>query len=246
MTVGLVGCANNDGAVENRYSNQSQPMGYYSNENHRTGGNANVYNDNDGPLVEIMDRTFGNTGVQNRQPRSRALQSNERTGNNGNPENPSKPLAKYDKNFFQRDNRFSRSDANYHGHLDDNTRQPKSSYYTAYEGDLAEKIGDVTASVNNVEDVRSVVYGSDVLIAVDLADYSQEVETKVAIREAVDPYLRGRSCTVVTDEGTFSRIRNIDNDLRDGGPREQIDMDVKNMFQGLKARIYNRGRNTNQ
>ncbi|EIJ79017.1 spore cortex protein CoxA [Bacillus methanolicus PB1] len=239
LTTGLTGCGNDDeAAVQNRYSNRGQAMGYYSNENHEQGnGNVNILNDNDGPITEMMDHTFGAEGREARRERNKMLQVKDE---NGNPQNPSAPLANYDRNFFQRDNRFSRSDANYHGHLDDNTRQPSSSYYTAYEGELADKIGDVTASVRNVEDVRSVAYGSDVLIAVDLTDYSKEEETKRNIREAVQPYLKGRSCTVVTDEGTFSRIRNIDNDLRDGGPREYIDMDMKNMMRSLKNRFQDR------
>ncbi|AIE60879.1 YhcN/YlaJ family sporulation lipoprotein [Bacillus methanolicus] len=238
LTTGLTGCGNNDkAALQDRYTNQVQPMGYYSNENHERGnGNVKILNDNDGPITEMMDHTFGAEGRNARREQIRMLQVKDE---NGNPPNPSAPLANYDRNFFERDNRFSRSDANYHGHLDDNTRQPSSSYYTAYEGKLAEKIGDVTASVRNVEDVRSVVYGSDVLIAVDLTDYSKEEETKRKIRQAVQPYLKGRSCTVVTDEGTFSRIRNIDNDLRDGGPREHIDIDIKNMFRSMKNRFQN-------
>lgn len=235
MTVGLVGCGYNDGANQNRNATETQPMGYYSNENTRTGGNATILNDNDGPLVEIMDRNFLDEYGRDRQERSRLLQVKDE---NGNPGNPSKPLAKYDKNFYQKDNRFSRGDANYHGHLDDNTRQAKSSYYTAYEGDLAEKIGEVAASVNNVEDVRAVVYGSDVLVAVDLTDDRREIDTIVEIREKVQPYLRGRTCTVVADEGTFSRVRNLDNDMRDGGPREHISLDVKGMFQNLKNQVY--------
>ncbi|MDE3839748.1 spore cortex protein CoxA [Bacillus methanolicus] len=239
LATGITGCGNDDeAAVQDRNSDRGQPMGYYSNENHERGnGNVNILNDNDGPITEMMDHTFGAEDRDARRERMRMLQVKDE---NGNPQNRSAPLANYDRNFFQRDNRFSRSDANYHGHLDDNTRQPNSSYYTAYEGELADKIGDVTASVRNVEDVRSVVYGSDVLIAVDLTDYSKEEVTKRNIRKAVQPYLKGRSCTVVTDEGTFSRIRNIDNDLRDGGPREQIDIDIKNMLRSMKNRFQDR------
>jgi spore cortex protein len=235
LTTGLIGCGNNDeAAVQDRYSDRGQPMGYYSNENHeRRNGNVNILSDNDGPVTEMMDHTLGDEGRNARRERNRTLQIKDE---NGNPQNPSVPLANEDRNFFQRDNRFSRSDANYHGHLDDNTRQPNSSYYTAYEGQLADRIGDATARVNNVEDVRSVVYGSDVLIAVDLTDYRKEEKTKRDIERAVKPYLKGRSCTVVTDEGMFSRIRNIDNDLRDGGPREQIDTDLKNMFRSIRNR----------
>lgn len=233
MSMGLTGCGTNDEtAVQDRNNEQVQPMGYYSNENHgNRGGNARVEDgtDNDGPLTEMMDHTFGGEGRNNGNNRNNrnALQVRDEGNNTGN---PTVPLADRDRNFFQKDNRFSHSDANYHGHLDDNTRKAKSSYYQAYEGELAEKIGDVTASVPNVEDVRSVTYGSNVLIAVDLTDYSKEEETKADIHEAVQPYLRGRSAKVVTDEGTFSRLRNIDNNLRDGGPREQIDWDLKNLF----------------
>ncbi|MFE8703476.1 YhcN/YlaJ family sporulation lipoprotein [Cytobacillus sp. FJAT-54145] len=226
-TIGLVGCGTNEEATQDGNASQAQPIGYYSNENHQNGGNANIYNENDGPLTEIMDHSFGVEGQQARNRNSRILNMRDE---DGNPGNPSKPLADYDKNWFEKDNRFSHGDANYHGHLDDNTRQPKSSYYTAYEGDLAIKIGDVVGSVQNVEDVRSVVYGSNVLIAVDLENEGKELETKNRIREAVQPYLHGRSVQVETDEGTFSRIRNIDNDLRDGGPREQITLDLNNLF----------------
>lgn len=237
MTLGLAGCGtNNDAAVQDRYTQKTQPFGYYSNENHQGNGNARILDDNDGPVTEIMDHTFGNEARNDQNNRRQVLQVRDE---NGNPGNPSTPLANHDRNFFQRDNRFSTSDANYHGHLDDNTRQARSSYYSAYEGELAEKIGDVTASVNNVEDVRSVVYGSDVLIAVDLNDYMKEEETKRKISKAVQPYLKGRSVSVVTDEGTFSRIRNIDNDLRDGGPREGIDMDIRNMFRSFNNRTNN-------
>jgi spore cortex protein len=157
-------------------------------------------------------------------------------------DNPSRPLADYDKSFYQRDNRFSRSDANYHGHLDNNAREGRRSYYTAYEGQLSEKLGDKTSAVPNVEDARTVIYGSNILIAAVLADYSREEQTKQEIQKAVAPYLRGRNCTIVTDTGTFSRIRNIDNDLRDGGPREQIDLDIKDMFHSLRHQPAGSGR----
>jgi spore cortex protein len=230
LAFGLTGCGTNDEAsVQNRNNNITQPVGYYTNENQQ--GNARIIDDNDGPVTEMMENTLGNNRsnhVQNRNQNNRLQVGNE------NPYNPTRPIAQNDRNFFQRDNRYSNGDANYHGHLNDNTDKAKSSYYTAYEGELTEKIGQVTGAVPNVEDVRSVTYGSNVLIAVDLTDFSREEETKRDIREAVQPYLRGRSVTVVTDEGTFSRIRNIDNDLRNGGPRDQIDTDLRNMFRNFK------------
>jgi spore cortex protein len=232
MAFGLTGCGNNDEAtIKDGDRNHAQPMGYYSNENHK--GNAEILEDNDGPVTEMMDHTLGTE----RNTNTRLQVGNE------NPDNPTRPIANTDRNLLQRDNRFSNSDANYHGHLNDNTVRAKSSYYNAYEGELSDKIGNVTGSVPNVEDVRSVTYGSNVLIAVDLTDYSKEEATKRDIKEAVQPYLRGRSVTVVTDEGTFSRIRNIDNDLRNGGPRDDIDTDLRNMFRNLKNRFTNNNDN---
>jgi spore cortex protein len=234
MAFGLTGCGNNDKATINDGDrNNAQPMGYYSNENHK--GNAEILEDNDGPVTEMMDHTLGTERNNN---------TLLRVGNE-NPDNPTRPIANTDRNLLQRDNRFSNSDANYHGHLNDNTVKAKSSYYNAYEGELTNKIGNVTGSVPNVEDVRSVTYGSNVLIAVDLTNYSKEEATKRDIKEAVQPYLRGRSVTVVTDEGTFSRIRNIDNDLRNGGPRDDIDLDIRNMFKNIKNKFTNNNNNNN-
>jgi spore cortex protein len=246
MAFGLTGCGNDNEAGVQRDTDTAQPMGYYSNENHK--GNARIVNDNDGPVTEIMDHSLGNERNDNNQLQGRnrnegtAYNRLQTSYENGNPANPTRPLASNDRNFFQRDNRFSNGDANYHGHLNDNTKKAKSSYYTAYEGDLTEKIGQVTGAVPNVEDVRSVSYGSNVLIAVDLTDFSKEEKTKRAIEKAVQPYLRGRSVTVVTDEGTFSRIRNIDNDLRNGGPRDRVDTDLSKLFQNLRNRLTNDNR----
>jgi spore cortex protein len=214
-------------ATPKRYEDTYEPLGFFSNEGH-----ANERNErNDGPLTEWMDHSFGAEGQAIQEHKRKYLSQKDEYGN---PKNPSKPLANYDKSFFERDIRFPRGDANYHGHLDDQSQRPRSSYYNAYEGELSEQIADVTASVPNVEDVRAVAYGTDILIAVDLADESKQSTTLATIRQKVTPYLHGRTVTVVTDEGTFSRVRNIDNDLRDGGPREAINFDLQDLLDWVK------------
>ncbi|MBS4191445.1 YhcN/YlaJ family sporulation lipoprotein [Bacillus sp. FJAT-49705] len=200
MSLGIAGCGMNDeAAVQDRYNDSMQPVGYYSNENHdNRGGNAQILDgaDNDGPVTEMMDHTMGEEGQAYR--------------NNGN-------------------NTFSRNDENYHGHLGYNVRQAKSSYYEAYDGKLVEKINKA-AHVSNVKDVQSVVKGNDVLIAVLLVDNDREKETIANIRQAVQPYLNGKKSTIVTNPSTYNRIKVIDNDLRDGGPRDQINLDIDNLF----------------
>ncbi|MBU8879535.1 YhcN/YlaJ family sporulation lipoprotein [Bacillus sp. FJAT-29790] len=234
MSIGLAGCGATDGSgVHGSRPKNVQPVGYYSNENHRTnGGNAQILDDNDGPVTEIMDHSLGLEGENNRNRRGILQVKTE-----GLNADPGHPLRQVTDNRIDRNNHlFSRDDINYHGHLGNNVRNARSSYYHAYEGNLSEQISNAAKSVNNVADVRTIVYGNDVLIGVLLSDYSREGETKAKIRHAVLPYTNVDTDTIITDQATFSRIRNIDNDLRDGGPREQIDLDIQNLFRPIRNR----------
>lgn len=211
MVIGLAGCAtNNRAGVTNNNENPARPMGYYSNEKHPTGTYPGL-SDNDGPLTELMDHNLGAEGTFQKDQNQRLLQTRDK---NGNPPNPTKPLASYDRNFFQRDNRFSTSDVNYHGHLNQNIAN--TGYSTDYGSlkKVSDKIRKKAESVKNVQDVHSVIYGNSVLISVDFVDNKRAAETKKAIKAAVKPYVNGKAVTVITDEGTFSRDRNINFDLQ--------------------------------
>ncbi|MBM7584821.1 spore cortex protein [Bacillus pakistanensis] len=223
MVSGLSACNTIEDAAQNRYNDTYEPIGYYSNEGH--GGDNR--DERDGPVTELYDHSIGREAKAIRDHKRHYLQARDE---NGNPPNPSTPLSTDDRNFLYQDNRASHGDANYHGHLNGNIRSVKKPN-PSVEGEWAEKIEDITASVENVNDVRSVSFGSDVMIAVDLNDHSKEEETKREIKNAVQPYIKGRSVTVVTDEGIFSRVRNNDNDVRDG-----INFDIHNMFNPTKNR----------
>ncbi|MFE8696856.1 YhcN/YlaJ family sporulation lipoprotein [Cytobacillus sp. FJAT-53684] len=225
MSLGLVGCGTNDeSAAQDRYTDQAQPIGYYSNENHRNrGGNAQILDgaDNDGPFTEMMDHTFGMEGQNGRTNRPNTYDGvNTRNVNNN-------------QNDGQGNHLFSEDDANYHSHLGNNMRKAKNSYYEAYHGKLVENINRAAASVNNVNDVQTVVNGEHVIIAANIQDANRKSETVAAIGQAVQPYLNGRTSKVVTDESTYNRLKVIDNDLRDGGPKDQLYVDVKNLFRNL-------------
>ncbi|MDQ0156097.1 YhcN/YlaJ family sporulation lipoprotein [Robertmurraya andreesenii] len=223
LSIGLVACGNNEGANNGR-KNNVVPMGYYSNENHeKSGGNANWLNqDNDGPLTEMMDHTFGGEGQNNGL---RGINNQAAPQGRGNI-----------------DTLFSRSDQNYHGHLNDNNGRAKSGYYTAYDGNLAKKISHTANSVVNVGDARTVVHKDHVLIGAVLEDPRREHETKAAIRDAVDPHLKGKSLTIVTNESSYNQIRSIDNSLRSGEQWYKLDKDLGNMFRQIK----NTGNNLNR
>ena len=217
LAVGLTGCGNNDGAAGSGEANEVVPIGYYSNENHGNGGgNARINEENDGPLTEFMDHTFGTEGNQ----KQNKMDKQERNGDQYRTRNTNAPRAQ----------EFSKSDINYHGHLNDINGGARSSYYTAYEGNLMKKIANEASSVENVNDARSVIYENKVILAAVLKDYHREKETIKEIRNTVKPYLGDRSLKIITKESDYSRIKNIDNTLREGGPKDQVEKDIKNLF----------------
>lgn len=263
MTFGLTGCGN-DESTQDSYNDSAQPIGYYSNENHK-GGNARLLNDNDGPFIEMMDHTAGDEDRENRDQKAKSLQDRDK---NGAPKNPTTPLANRDKNFFERDNRFSETDVNYHGHLNNRAnvaetenknrysseqeKREKSAKDTGnltnmanmgkspqYNSELSKRVANTASQVENVDDVRSVVYGNNVLIAVDLNNNGNKDKTIATIRKEVKPLVTRHSVRIVVDEGTFSRIRDMDADLRDGNIGADINTDLQNMFRQFDTRTNN-------
>ena len=224
MSFGLVGCGANGKTVNQERSRHSiQPVGYYSNENHdrSRGGNARILDgaDNDGPLIDIMDSSFGLEGVNYRnEQRNRPIRTSRRDIISTNVSNT-------------KNTQFSRADFNYHGHLGDNTRKSGSNYYyKAYDGKLVEEINHAVAKVKNVDDVQTVVHGNNVLIAVNLVNTSDESNTKAEIQRTVQPLLQGKTNEISTNPSTFSRLLNIDSTLRDWGPKDQTYLDLENLF----------------
>jgi spore cortex protein len=203
----LAGCANdNNRAGVNK--NSLTPVGYYSNENHPTTDN-NLFRDNDGALTEMMDHSLGDEDQVANENRRRQLQSRDE---NGNPKNPSTPIASKDRNFFQHDNRFSTSDMNYHGHL--NVKNGNNGVVTDpnFQDNFTNKVRNKVEGIPNVQNVRSVAYGNTVIVSVELIDQGKAAATRRAIKKAVMPYANGRTVTVITDEGAIGRDRNKYND----------------------------------
>ncbi|NRD75971.1 YhcN/YlaJ family sporulation lipoprotein [Bacillus sp. BRMEA1] len=210
MIIGVSGCnANNSRANLTNSNNPIHHVGYYSNENHPA-QNFEMLNDNDGPVTEFLDHTLGDESRLLQEQKRRMLQTRDE---NGNPKNPTTPLASTDRNFFQRDNRFSTSDMNYHGHL--NTQIGNSGTVTdpAFQERMTNKIRARISGMENVRSVRSVSYGDVVTVSVILNDNKRDKQTKQAIKDAVKPFVKGRSVNVLVDEGTFGRDRNMNNEI---------------------------------
>ncbi|MGM0874406.1 MAG: YhcN/YlaJ family sporulation lipoprotein [Bacillota bacterium] len=208
LTTGLTACNGDEGALDTNYNNNTQPMGYYSNEN------SDI--DNEGPVTEMMD------GMNNEDNYFR--QVNDRYDNR-NMSNPTVPLGDRD-NGLVRDNRFSHGDANYHGHLNE------IGYNNRGDGEISQKVKNAVEKMDNVDEARVVVTDDNILVAVDTNDRN-DASLKDKITSNLRKMADGRNIQVVTDEGTFTRIRNIDNDIQNGVDRETIDTDVGELMDDL-------------
>ncbi|QNG61087.1 YhcN/YlaJ family sporulation lipoprotein [Bacillus sp. PAMC26568] len=217
VTAGLAGCNNNanEGALDTRYDDSARPIGYYSDE-HRNNNDNGV--DNDGPLTEMMEGDMNDNYFTNVNNRDDAF-------HNGRMDNPTAPLSNED-GMLEKDNRFSRSDENYHG------QARKVNYYNDQEESLAKKVSEKASDVKNVDDVRTIVNGDQLLVAIDTDDKNDK-NVKNAVLNAVKPLAKGKEVQVVTDEGTFTRVRTINDNIENGQPKKTIDTDIRDLFDDM-------------
>lgn len=189
MVFGVSGCAGNKHAgVNERDQNNAQPMGYYSNENHPKQTNA-LFTDNDGPLTEMMDH---NLGAEKGGPQNQTRMQLQTKSNSSNYLNPPAP-----------NNRFNTNNIKNSGDLS----QMKTDFSTG--SNALEKISDQisrnAAKVKNVQEVRTNVYSSSILISIQLKDKSQAKKTIQDVHDAVQPYVEGRPVTVIINKGTLNK-----------------------------------------
>ncbi|MCM3360733.1 YhcN/YlaJ family sporulation lipoprotein [Niallia sp. MER TA 168] len=202
VTFGLAGCGVNDDqtADQNRLNN-ARPIGYYSNEQHDVNNNNSFTTDNDGPITEMMDHTFGDednkngVGVQN-------VNNKNTTRENRNNDN--------------QDNRVS------------------------YDTELAEKVTNAAAKMDNVKNARSIVYGENVLVALEVDDTKIVDQTKAKVKDKLNDSLNGKDISVVTDRGIFTSIEDINRSIKNGQPQQTINNNIENIFNRLNPTKENR------
>ncbi|MFD1736055.1 YhcN/YlaJ family sporulation lipoprotein [Bacillus salitolerans] len=189
----------------------------------------------DGVIDDRDNRTRGNnrTGITARGEYGQYANRNELAdyGNNKGMNNPTRPYAVRD-NGLARDNQYSRNDYNYHGQMATRDNNKRASYYNNYDGRLADQISNRVQNIPTVDDVRTIVSGNQVLIALDTKDHDGK-EVKSKVRQEVERMTNGKNVRIVTDPAIFQRAQNIDNNLQDGGPTTEIDEDVRDMFREI-------------
>ncbi|MFB7639406.1 YhcN/YlaJ family sporulation lipoprotein [Peribacillus butanolivorans] len=134
--------------------------------------------------------------------------------------------------LYNKDDEYSKRDRNYHGH-ESKPLRARSSYYNAYEGELADQINGVANLEDSVIDSRAIIMEDEMLVALLLADYNQAKAVKESVMKKVEPLTEGRTLNVTTDKGVYFRTMTLDNNLRDGDTRDSIILDANDMFDNL-------------
>lgn len=211
LSFGLTGCGvNEDQTADRNRLNNTRQIGYYSNEQHE--GNNGVGNaDNDGPITEMMDHTFGDEGNTNG--------SNVRNVNNRNRTNV--------RNVNNHNNR-------------DNVNINDQNERVSYDTELAEKISDRVTKMDNVKNARTLVYGENVLVALEVENTKNVAKTKAQVKDKLNDSLNGRDISIITDRGIFNSIEDINRSIRNGQPRQTINHNIENIFQDLNPARNNR------
>ncbi|WP_338470377.1 YhcN/YlaJ family sporulation lipoprotein [Niallia sp. XMNu-256] len=213
LSIGLVGCGTNDEAANNGLRQENDPMkiGYHSNESHdRNGGNVTILdgNDNDGPMTEMLDHSLGE---------ERNTKGNDPRQGANIPSNYNEPL-------------MGTSDRNYHGHL--STRQipaGQKTYNRENQGNQSVQITKRVNEVNNVKEAQTIISDETIVIGVLLEKKEKADETKKNVQDTIQPYSKGKQVTVLTNESQFNRIKVINNDLKNGGPRDDLQQEINNI-----------------
>ncbi|WLR44067.1 YhcN/YlaJ family sporulation lipoprotein [Bacillus carboniphilus] len=183
MSTGLVACNTNNEAMDKNYNDNTQPIGYYSNDK--------MNDRNRGGVTDIVDDTT-------RNKRDNNYGTNMKDYNKQNVNN------RRDMNIFN-------GDAN---------------------GNLADSITDRVSRIRNVEDCRTLVNGDNVIVAVDTDDKNNADVTNEVKKECSD-IAAGKNVQVVTDENLFTRVRDIDDNLRSGAGMEDINADMEDLMDNI-------------
>ncbi|WP_449537112.1 YhcN/YlaJ family sporulation lipoprotein [Ferdinandcohnia sp. Marseille-Q9671] len=217
------------GAENNNRNNRTGVMNdNRKNKDNRANYKMNPNNENRSGIMNYRDEQRKN-GIMNHRGNNRGTKilNNHDNNNRGvNPFNDGNPNT-------NRDNGHGYSDQNYHSHLNDNNHRVHSyGYYNNDDQNIVAKIKERASKVKNVDETRVIVTDENILVAVDTNDNNNQ-NVKDAVKKAVEPLAKGKNVNVVTDEGTFTRVRDIDNDIRNGNRRESIDADINDLFDNI-------------
>jgi len=213
-------------------NNDQNRTGIQGTNNRNRGGIFGIGNDrNNGGTLGTLDDNRNNNGI---------FGNDNNRGTNGASINNVDQNRNGARNNTQGANRQSTADRNYHGHINDanvgNDRAKSSAFYNNYNGDLANKIVQRAEKIKNVDDAHAVVMGDNIVIAIDTNDKNDR-DVNNQVRNAVESLTKGKDVRVVSDEATYSRVRDLDNNIRNGRTTDTINADFEDLFENIGETI---------
>ena len=216
--------ADNRYKTNNRYGSNRRTIDSKQGNNNRDFGTLG--NDQNGTNNRNVNRQSGNTYNTNNTNRGGFLGLFGNDNNNDNQDGATT---------------HSKQDKNYHGHLDNdnnskdtNDGPPRASAYNNNNnsGNLVQKIVDRVEKIDNVDDARAVAMGDNIIIAIDTQD-NNDKNVGEKVRKEVKDITKGKDVRVVTDEATYTRVRDLDNNIRNGRGQDTIDADLGDLFENV-------------
>lgn len=187
VTASLSACGANNAMNDGRYNHNqtTRPVGYYSNDNN-IGGRQNGM-DHQGPISEMMENRNGRHYTRN--------VSDQYAPNDG------VPLT---------------TDGTYNGR-NRNVNNPAAMSYNGYDNaqhiKTATKIADRVKKVNGVQDAQAIVTDNRVVIAVR-TNHPFTKHNDKQVKQAAKKFADGRTIQVFTDNATFTRLRDMNQNSR--------------------------------
>ncbi|TKD70269.1 YhcN/YlaJ family sporulation lipoprotein [Pseudalkalibacillus hwajinpoensis] len=97
--------------------------------------------------------------------------------------------------------------------------------YSGYDNELSTRLSKRIEKLKNVEDARVIVYGDQIMIAVDTNDRN-DADVKDSVRSEVAKVTKQKNITISTDEDVFGRMGDVNNRLEDGDAFKEVQSDV--------------------
>lgn len=139
------------------------------------------------------------------------------------------PLTNDLDNLDYKNDSYPKKDVNYHRHLS-KPFDPKSSYYTSYDGGLVDRINRQVNGIHHVKEARSLITKEDVIVSVLLDDPRDEKKVKGEINRQIKPLIQNRTLHITTGESSYQQTMRLDNMLQRGDTEDLHNWDAADYF----------------
>jgi spore cortex protein len=97
--------------------------------------------------------------------------------------------------------------------------------YSGYDNDLSTRLAKRINKLKNVDDARVIVYGDQIMIAVNTNE-KDDAKVKDKVRSEVAKVTKQKNVSISTDKDVFGRMGDVNNRLANGDGFKEVQSDV--------------------